>query len=116
MPFRNRFLLAGLLTILLLVFTVWSAPFAVSNGLRLWVWWKGRQQKLTVKIDKIDAPFLRPVVMRGFRMTSAHDAAFHIDVSADRATIGLNLKSILLRRGGRAIRTLSVEGLRAEIH
>src|ERR1043166_7603454 len=115
MPFRNRLLLGGLLAILALVFTIWSAPFSVSNGLRLWIWWKARQQKVAVKIDKIDAPFLRPVVMRGFRMTSARDAAFHIDVSAAGATISLNLKAIVLHSSGRAIRTMWVEGLRVEI-
>ena len=49
-------------------------------------------------------------------MTSAPDAAFHIDVSAAQATVNLNLKAILMRMGGRAIRTLSTEGLHLEVH
>ncbi len=106
MAFKNRLLLAILLTVLAVLFATWSAPSAVSNGLRLWLWWRARQQGLTVKIDKIDAPFLRPVVLRGFHMASARDAAFHIEVSAVRATVGLNLKAILMHTSGRAIRTL----------
>lgn len=115
MLFKNRLLLASLLILLTGLLAIWFAPFAVSHSLRFWIWWKAREQKLTVKIDQIDAPFLRPVVMRGFRMTSAPDAAFHIDVSAAQATVNLNLKAILMRMGGRAIRTLSVEGLHVEL-
>ncbi len=115
MSFKNRLLLAGLLILFMSLLAIWFAPFAVSHSLRLWIWWKARDQKLTVKIDQIDAPFSRPVVVRGFRMTSAPDAAFQIDVSAAQATLNLNLKAILMRMDGRAIRTLSVEGLHAEL-
>ena len=115
MPLKNRLLLPSLLILLVSLLAIWFAPFAVSHSLRLWIWWKAREQKLTVKIDQIDAPFLRRVVVRGFRMTSAPDAAFHIDVSAAQATVNLNLKAILMRMGGRAIRTLSVEGLHAQL-
>ena len=115
MPFKNRLLLASLFIVLTGFLAIWFTPFAVSHSLRLWIWWKAREQKLTVKIDQIDAPLLRPVVVRGFRMTSAPDAALHIDVSAVQATGNLNLKAILMRMGGSAIRTLSVEGLHAEL-
>ena len=105
-----------LLSVVALLFAILFAPSAVSHSLRLWLWWRARQQGLTVKIDKIDAPFLRPVVLRGFHMASAPDAPFHVEVSALRATVGLNLKTIVMHRRGRAIRTLSTEGLRLEIH
>ena len=81
MPFKNRLLLASLLILFMGLLAIWFAPFAVSHGVRLWIWWKAREQKLTVKIDQIDAPFLRPVVMRGFSMTSApEDRACSSDV------------------------------------
>src|SRR5438552_2195408 len=115
MPFKNRLLLASPFIVLAGVLAIWFTPFAVSHSLRLWLWWRAREQKLTVKIDQIDAPLLRPVVVRGFRMTSAPDAALHIDVSAVQATGNLNLKALLMGMGGRAIRTLSVEGLHAEL-
>src|SRR5437879_5446451 len=105
-----------LLSVLALLFAIWFSPPAVSNGLRMWIWWRARQQGLTVKIDIIDAPFLRPVVLRGFHMASARDSAFHIEVNAVRATVGLSLKAIVMHRSERAIRTLSTEGLRLEIH
>ena len=108
--------MAILLSVLALLFAIWFTPSAVSNGLRLWIWWRARQQGLTVKIDEVDAPFLRPVVLRGFHMVSAHQATFHIDVSAARATVGLSLKAIVLHMGRRAIRSLSTEGLHLVIH
>jgi len=35
------------------------APIAISNGVRLWVWWFARQEGFVATIDKIEAPFLR---------------------------------------------------------
>ncbi len=116
MPFRNRLLLAALLSVLALLFAVWFTPSAVSNGLRLWIWWIARQQSLTIKVDKIDAPFLRPVVLQGFHLLSERDAPVRIEMSAVRATVGLNLKAIVIHMSGRAIRSISTEGLRLEIH
>ena len=71
MPFKNRLLLGSLLIVLAGSLAILFLPVIVSDSLRLWIWWKAREQKLTVKIDQIDAPFLRPVVVRGFRVTSA---------------------------------------------
>jgi hypothetical protein len=115
MRFQNRLLLFALLGFALLLFALWSTPFTVASGVRLWLWWRSRQQGLTVKIEKIDAPFLRPVVLRGFHIVSARDAAFQVDASFARATLGLDLKSILLHRNAPAIRTISGDGLRIDI-
>ena len=115
MPLKNRFILGTLLVLLAAVFAIWCAPFAVSRGLRLWISWHARQQNLTVKIDKIDAPLLRPVVIRGIHVTSAPANAFRIDLNATQATITLNLQAIVLGIRERAIRSLSVEDLHAEL-
>ena len=117
MRFRKRpsvvvVLVAG---VLLFVFAAFSAPLLVSSGLRFWIWWKARQEHLSVKIDKIEAPLLRPVVIRGLRLESAHETGFRIEAQAGRISAGLNLKAIALRAGERAIRNISVEGLRMEI-
>jgi hypothetical protein len=118
MRFRKRpsivvVLVAG---ILLFVFAVFSVPLLVSSGLRLWIWWKARQEHLSVKLDKIEAPLLRPVVIRGLRLEGAHEAGFRVEAQAGRISAGLNLKAIALRTGERAIRNISVDGLRMEIH
>ncbi len=115
MTVKNRFPLIVLLVLLAGVLAIALAPFTVSNGLRLWVWWKSRQQGLIVSIDKIDAPFLQPVVIRSLRVKSARPDALHIDLTATQAQLDLNFAGILLRRPGHAIRNLSVEDLRGEI-
>ena len=112
---RTRLLPGALFVVLALLIVIWFTPFAVSNGIRLWVWWKGRQEGLIVKIDKIDAPLLRPVTLRGLKVTSTPDNAFRIELSAMQASAALNLKSILLRTGGRAIRSVSIQQLRGEL-
>jgi len=112
---RTRLLLGALFVLLAVLIVIWFTPFAVSNGIRLWVWWNARQEGLIVKIDKIDAPFLRPVTLRGLNITSTSDNAFRIELTATQASAALNLKSIMLRRGGRAIRSVSIQQLRGQL-
>jgi len=57
---KGRLFRVSLLAMLLALLTVVLAPFTVSHCVRLWVWWAARQEGLTVSIDKIDTPFLRP--------------------------------------------------------
>ena len=102
MSWRTRLLLGALFILLAVLIAIWFTPFAVSNSIRLWVWWKGRQEGLIVKIDKIDAPLLRPVTLRGLKVTSTSGNAFRIELTATQASAALNLKSILLRTDGRA--------------
>jgi hypothetical protein len=115
MPLKTRFMLAVLLVLLATLFTILFTPSAVSNGIRLWAWWKGRQEGLRVNIDKIDAPFLRPVVVRGFHITNARDDGFRINFSVTEARLDLNFKHILLRIRGRAIRNLLIQQLHGEL-
>lgn len=112
MPPKYRILLALLIALV----AVCLSPFLVGDGVRLWIWWKARQENLTVKIDKIDAPFLRPVTLRGVSVKSSPKAAFRVELSAVQASVTLDFHKILLRARGRALRNVSVVGLRAEIH
>jgi hypothetical protein len=113
---KKRLLRITLLVVLAGLAAILFAPLSIGSTLRLWIWWNARQQKLTVKIDKIDTPFLRPVVLHGLRITSLSDAAVRVDVRIDQATVALNLKAILLRTRERALRNFSANKLRAEIH
>jgi hypothetical protein len=116
MPVRNRFLLGSLLVLLIVTLTIGLAPIATSNGIRLWVWWSARQQGFIATIDKIEAPFLRPIVIRQFQLKSARDEGLRVDITAMDVRVTLNLKQILLRLGGHNIRNVSVRELHAEIH
>lgn len=115
MPFKNRLFLFSLLVLLAALLAIVFAPFAVSNGLRLWVWWKSRQGGFEVSLDKIDAPFLQPVVIRSLHVKSVRADALHIDLTATQVQLDLNFSRILLHRRGHAIRNLSIEDLHGEI-
>src|SRR5438270_808999 len=115
MPFKNRLFLFSLLVLLAALLAIALAPFAVANGLRLWISWRSRQEGLDVSIDKIDAPFLHPVVIRSLHVKSVRADALHIDLTATQVQLDLSLTRILLRRRGHAIRNLSTEDLHGEI-
>src|SRR2546430_240642 len=115
MPAKSRFLLASLFLLLAALLALWFTPFAVSHGVRWWIWWRARQEGFIVNIDKIDAPFLRPVAIRQLRLKNAHDDTLRIDLTITDATFDLNFKHILLHRRGRAIRNLSIRELHGEL-
>ena len=116
MPLRNRFVLSILLLLLIVVLTIVLAPFAVSNGVRLWVWWFARREGFVASIDKVEAPFLRPIVIRELHLKSARDDAVHVDVTATDVRLTLELKHILLHLPGHDIGNLSIRELHAEFH
>jgi hypothetical protein len=105
----------SLLLVLAVFLSVWFTPFTVAHGVRWWIWWRARQEGFTVNIDKVDAPFLRPVVIRQLVLRNTHDDALHADLTVTDATFELNFKHILLHRGGRAIRNLSIRELHGEL-
>src|SRR5213082_1704883 len=116
MPLRNRLSLATLLILLVVLLTIVFAPFAVSNGIRLWIWWAARQEGFVASIDKVDASFLRPVVIRKLHLKSVRDNAVRVALTATDASVGLNFKHVLLHMRGRIIRNLSIRELRVELH
>ncbi len=115
MPFKNRLFFAALLILTAALIAIWFAPLIVSNGVRFWVWWKARQEGLVVDLDQIDAPFLRPVVIRGCRLRSGPNNAFQFEFTVKQASLGLNFKHILLGTRGRAVRDFSIQELRGEV-
>src|SRR5438874_7007294 len=115
MRFKSRLPLVGLLLLLAALLTVWLTPSTVSHGVRWWIWWRARQEGFTVNIDKIDAPFLRPVSIQQLRLTNALDDTLRVDLTIADVTFDLDFKHILLHRRGRAIRTLSIRELHGEL-
>src|SRR6266403_4887217 len=115
MPLKSRFLLVSLFLLLAALLAFWFTPFAVSHGVRWWIWWRARHEGFIVNIDKIDAPFLRPVAIRQLRLTNAHDDTLRVDLTITDATFELNFKHILLHSRGRAIRNLSIRELHGEL-
>jgi hypothetical protein len=114
MPSRRRILFAGLLALLLALFVFWIMPTAVARGVRGWLWWQARKEGLKVEIEKVDAPFLQPVVIRGLHITSANDASCKIDLKIGQAVVDLELARILTGASGRAIDKVVIDTLQIE--
>src|SRR5437899_13078029 len=90
MLLKSRFLLVSLFLLLAALLALWFTPFAVSHGVRWWIWWRARQEGFIVNIDKIDAPFLRPVAIRQLRLKNAHADTLRIDLTITDATFDWN--------------------------
>ena len=50
------------------VLVVCFAPFLVAGGLRWWAESAARREGLQLEIGSIEAPLLRPVIVRGVRL------------------------------------------------
>ena len=94
MPRKNHLMLVILLALLLTLVIIVFAPFAVSNGVRFWIWWRARQEGFVVSVDGIDAPFLSPLVIHEIHLKSTRDNALRIEVTATDAKVALNLKHL----------------------
>src|SRR6266705_1161413 len=116
MPFKNRIFLIILVIVIVALAAVLLAPIAVSSGVRLWVRWFARQEGFVATIDRVDAPFLRPIVIRQIHLKSVRDDAVRVDVTVLDARVVLNLKHIFLHLSGRDIRDISVREFHAEVH
>jgi hypothetical protein len=111
---KKRFVRYGLIAVALATLIVFCTPLLVSTGVRCWIWWQARQQKLTCTVNKIDAPFLRPVELSGVHVSG--NGALRFDLAATHMTVSLNLRSMLLRTRGRAIAAVTADEVRGELH
>ena len=113
---KSRLFLVSLIVVLLALLSIVLAPFAVSHVVRLWVGWVARQEGFIVSIDKIDTPFLRPVLIRQIQLKTKREDALRVDLTATDVSVGLNFKHILLHMGGRIIHNLSIRELHVQVH
>jgi len=90
------------------------APLLVAGGLRLWMARVARQQGLRIETERIEAPFLRPVIVHKLRVTNEADAPFRIDCAASRLEMDLNLAGIFTR-SSRPVRTLNAETVTLDV-
>jgi hypothetical protein len=113
-PTKKRSARYGLIAVALATLIVFCTPLLVSSGVRFWIWWQAREQKLTCTVDKIEAPFLRPVELRGLHVSS--NSALRFDLTVTHMTVSLNLRSMLLRTRGRAIAAVTADDVRGALH
>jgi hypothetical protein len=112
---RHRILFVVSSICLIAAIAILFAPFFVANGFRWWLKWQAHRQGLTVQIEKIDAPFLRPLSIQRLHITNADRASVRLDISVERLVVDLNLTGTITRSRGRFIHLLSAESARAEV-
>lgn len=110
MRLKRPLLIAAAALFGLAVAVVCLAPLLVAGGLRAWAQRAAKREGLRLELGEIEAPFLRPVIIRNVRIHSDASLPFQIEGAARRVELGLNLSGIF---GGsrRPVRHLEVEGL-----
>src|SRR6516165_9270503 len=109
---KKRVVRLSLIVLAIALALVLATPFLVAHGVRAWIWWTAREQGLQCTVESIDAPFLRPVELKGIHVTGNN--AVRTDLRAARVLVSLNLHSILLRGRDRAIENLVAENVDGE--
>ena len=112
---KNRWVVIGFLSLVLAgLAMVVLAPVVVANGLRLWLHWQAQRQHLQIEPGKIQAPFLRPVMIDTLRITNKTGTRPHLELRTDHVVLTPRLANLLAGRSD-AIRVLSIETARVEI-
>jgi hypothetical protein len=114
MRVKRSLLVTVAVVLLAAALVVCFAPFLVASGLRLWAQRTAQREGLQLEIGKIDAPLLRPVVIRDLRLRTEGAAPFQIDCTASRLEVALNL-SAFFTHARRPVRALNIEGLNLAI-
>lgn len=90
------------------------APLIVASGLRFWAERVARREGWTLQMDAIEAPLLRPVVVRNLQVKSASTAPMQFEFAAARSELSLNIAGILTG-SRRPIRSSNIEGVTLNI-
>jgi len=107
---RRPLLILAATVLLAAVLAVCFAPFIIAGGLRWWAQRTATREGLRLELGEIEAPFLRPVIIRNLRVRSEPGAQIQIDGTAQRLELGLNLGGIF-SGSKRSLRSLKIEGL-----
>src|SRR5437764_15482309 len=86
------------------------APLIVAGSLRIWAQRAVQRERLRLEIGEIEAPLLRPVIIRNARVRTAPGQPVQIDCSVSRLELGLNLAGLFTGRK-RPLRHLRVDGV-----
>src|ERR1051325_6246688 len=110
MPGRRLLLIFAAALLVVILLAVCFAPLIVGGGLRMWAQRAAHREGLRLELGEIEAPFLRPVIVRNLRLRSEPGQPFQIDCAAPRVELGLNLPGIF-SGSKRPLRDLQVDGL-----
>lgn len=114
MRWKRPLILVAVALFVAAVLVVVLAPLIVANGVRLWAERVARREGLQLQLEKIEAPLLRPVVVRNLRVESGPAAPFLIKCAASRLELDLSFSGIFISTR-RPLHALKVEGLTLDI-
>ena len=114
MRIRRLVLISTGALLLVVLVAVCFAPLIVAGGLRIWAQRAAARGGLRLKLGRIEAPFLRPVIVRDLRVRSEPGLPFQIEGSAQRVELALSLAGIFTD-SQRPLRSLHVDGLTLNI-
>jgi hypothetical protein len=114
MRWRRPLILTAAALLIAAALVVVLAPIIVANGVRLWAEHLAGREGLQLQLEKIEAPLLRPVVVRNLRVENGPAAPFLIKCVASRLELDLSLSGIFTG-ARRPLHALKVEGLALDI-
>jgi hypothetical protein len=114
MRMRRLILISAGALLVVALLLVWFAPLIVAGGLRIWAQRAAQAEGLRLELGEIEAPLLRPVIVRNLRVTSDPALPFQIECTAPRLELSLNLAA-LVTGSKRMLRHLQIDGLTLNI-
>jgi hypothetical protein len=111
---RRLVLILGGTLLLVALLLVCFAPLIVAGGLRIWAQRAAQREGLRLELGEIEAPFLRPVIVRNLHATGSPTLPSQIECTARRVEFNLNLAAFVTG-SKRPLRQLQVEGVTLNI-
>ena len=115
MSFRKRLLVFLLIALVAGVLDALCAPFIIAHGVRWWIVWAAQRQGLAAKIERVDAPFLRPVTIRNLSLEPGKGAGREVSLRATNVVVDLNLRGWLFRKDANLLRSIRAQHLTGKI-
>ena len=110
---RNRLLLIAFVVLAALAGVALS-PVIVASATRGWLKWQAHRQHLKIELTNLSAPLLGPVSIGRIHITNETGVSTQIDLTAENATLRLNLAKIIAGKL-EGIRGLSIGNGRVEV-
>ncbi len=115
MSFRKRLVVFFLLLVLAGALDALCAPFLIAHGVRWWIEWASRRHGLRAEIERIDAPFLRPVTIRNLSIGRGKVGGHEIELRAATVVVDLNLRGWLFRKDARLLHSVQANQLTGKV-
>jgi hypothetical protein len=115
MSFRKRLVVFLLIALVAGALDALFAPFVVARGVRFWIWWAAKRQGLSAEIERVDAPFLRPLTIHNLSVAPGKGPAREVSLRATTVVVDLNLRGWIFREHSSLLRSVRVHRLTGHV-